>query len=410
MKLYLKRSTTTVTFGLIFGVLLLVVAIVVASISARSVAAESTGGRLITVHDRGQVHTFVTDKTVLREALEAANITLDAHDAVEPSLDEKLVATNYQVNVYRARPVTVVDGATRQRVVTPYQTAERIVQDAKIPLFSEDTTSIVRSSDIVGDGAGLQLVIDRATPLSLDLYGKMTEIRTQAETVGDMFSEKGIKLGENGRASVALTTPITEGMSIRVWREGKQTITQDEVVGFDVKKVQDADQPVGYKAIQTPGKEGKRTVTYEIEVKDGQEVARQEIASIIIEAPVEQVEIVGTKSTAIPYTGGGTKTDWLTASTIPKESWGYADFMVQKESGWNPNARNASSGACGLAQALPCSKLGPEWANPVVALNWMNGYVTGRYYDGSPYAQGLCSGISDRWQCAYTFWQAKKWY
>lgn len=366
-----------------------------AIVSTKSAQAQSEGGRLITVHDRGVETAFITTKESLKDALAEQGIVLNGEDAVEPSVEEKLVAPDYQVNIYRARPVTVIDGATRQKIVTPYQTAERIVEDAGITLYAEDTTVLERSSDYIGDGAGLQLTIDRSTMIILDLYGKKTEIRTQAATVGDMLKEKDIKLGEWGRASVPFETPISQGMEIRVWREGKQTVTVDEAVAFEVEQVKDADRPVGYKEVQTPGQNGKRTVTYEIDVKDGVEVARVEIASITTQQAVKQVEVIGTKPKTLPYSGGGTKTDWLAASNIPEAMWGYADFMVQKESGWNPNAVNKSSGACGLAQALPCSKLGPNWNDPVVALNWMNNYVVGRY--GS-------------WEGAYNFWIKNRWY
>lgn len=50
-----------------------------------------------------------------------------------------------------------------------------------------------------------------------------------------------------------------------------------------------------------------------------------------------------------------------------------------REASWNPNAVNKSSGACGLAQALPCSKIGDGWNDPVTALKWMNTYVHQRY-------------------------------
>jgi uncharacterized protein YabE (DUF348 family) len=396
MKLQLRKSTTFISIGLALGGLFAVVAPISAAVVGHSAYAETTtGGKLVTVHDRGLEKTFVTDKTTLREALAASSIELDTHDAVEPGLDEQLVAANYQVNIYRARPVTVIDGATRQRIMTPYQSAERIAQDAGVQLYPEDQTSVARSNDIAGDGAGLALTVTRATPLTIDLYGKPTQVRTQAHTIGELLKEKKIELGSDGRASLPFETPITEGMNIRVWREGKQTITVDEGVAFSVEQVKDADQPVGYKSVQTAGVNGQRSVTYEVEVLNGQEVSRTEIASIVTTAPVTQVEVVGTKPKTIPYTGGGTKTDWLAASNIPQESWGYADFMVQKESGWNPNAMNKSSGACGLAQALPCSKLGPNWNDPVVALNWMNNYAVGRY--GS-------------WEKAYNFWIANRWY
>jgi len=363
--------------------------------ATKSAQAQGEGGRLITVHDRGTELAFITNQETLKDALAEQDIVLDEKDATEPSIDEKLVAPDYQVNIYRARPVTVIDGPTRQKIITPYQSAERIVEDAGIALYSDDTTALERSTDIVSDGAGLQLVIDRATPLILDLYGKKTEIRTQASTVGDMLKEKNIDLGEHGRASVSSETAITAGMEIRVWREGKQTVSVDEEVAFETEQIKDADRTVGYKAVQTPGKPGKKTVTYEIEISNGVEVARKEIASIVTEAATKQVEVIGSKSAFMPYSGGGSKSDWLAASNIPADMWGYADFMVQKESGWNPNALNKSSGACGLAQALPCSKLGPNWNDPVVALNWMNNYVNGRY---------------GGWQNAYNFWLKNHWY
>lgn len=392
MKLRLRKSTTIISVSLavlgLFGVF-------IGSLIARPALATEQVGRLISVHDRGVETVFLTEEDTLKEAFKDAGIEIDSHDAVEPGIDEKLVASNYHVNIYRARPVTVIDGSTRLKVVTPYQTAEQIVSDVGISLYPEDDTSLSRSTDIVSEGAGLQLKIDRAVPFTLDLYGKKTEVRTQGETVGKMLKEKGIVLAESDRSSLSESTPISAGLEVRIWREGKQTVTVDEAVGFSVEQIKDADRPANYKVVQTAGVEGKRSVTYEIEVRNGQEVARTEIASIVTQQPQTQVEVVGTKPAYLPYTGGGTKTEWLSASNIPQESWGYADFMVTRESGWNPNAVNKSSGACGLAQALPCSKVPGNPMNPIDSLNWMNSYVNGRY---------------GGWEGAYNFWQAKHWY
>ncbi len=394
MKLQVQQSTTRFVCLAVLGLFVLMGALFIGTLS-RTAAAQSQSGTLITLYDRGAETAFVTDKLTLRDAFADRGITVDDKDAVEPSLDEKLVAPDYHVNIYRARPVTVIDGATRLKVVTPYQSPARIAEDAGVSLHAEDLTSLTRSTDVLANGAGLEMHVDRATPVSIDLYGAQTEVRTQAATVGDLLKEKNISLGDSGRASVDLATPISQNLSFKIWREGKQTITADEAVGFTTEQIKDADRAVGYKEVQTPGKNGLRTVTYEIEIRDGAEVSRTEIASLEREAPVTQVEVVGAKPNYLPYSGGGSKSDWLAASNIPAESWGYADFMVQKESGWNPNAMNRSSGACGLAQALPCSKLGPSWNDPVVALNWMNGYVNGRY---------------GGWQGAYDFWQKNRWY
>ena len=392
MQLRLRKSTTFIWISLAFlghfGVL-------AASLAARPASASNQTGRLISVHDRGKDTVFLSQAETLRDAFKENGIEVDSHDAVEPAIDEKLVATDYQVNIYRARPVTVIDGSTRLKVVTPYQTSEQIIADAGISLYPEDTTSLSRSTDIVSDGAGLKLNIDRATPLVIDLYGKKTEVRTQATTVGDMLKEKGITLGESDKASLPTSTAISSGLELRVWREGKQTVTAEEAVAFGVEQIKDADRVLGYKAVQTAGVEGKRSVTYEVEIINGQEVGRTEIAAIVTQQPQNQIEVIGSKSNTLPYTGGGSKTEWLAASNIPQESWGYADFMVGKESGWKPNSVNKSSGACGLAQALPCSKVPGNPYNPVDSLNWMNSYVNGRY---------------GGWQGAYNFWLAKHWY
>ena len=258
-------------------------------------AEDAYEGRLITVYDRGSKSAFLSDAKTLSDALEEENIELDPRDTVEPSRDEELVAPEYKVNIYRARPVVVVDGVTRTKIMTPYQTAERIAGDAATPLFAEDIAKITRSNDLIGDGAGLQLTIDRATLFIFDLYGRKTEARTQGSTVGEMLQEKGITLEANDRVSVPLHTPITSGLEVRVWREGKQTVSIDEPVGFAIEPVYDADRPLGYRAIQTPGVEGVKTITYEIEIKEGTEVSRKKIAEIITKAPIKQTVIVGIK-------------------------------------------------------------------------------------------------------------------
>ena len=71
--------------------------------------------------------------------------------------------------------------------------------------------------------------------------------------------------------------------------------------------------------------------------------------------------------------------------------WGEDQFgclvaLWQKESGWNYQAYNSSSGATGIPQALPGSKMataGADWqTNPATQIAWGLGYIAGRY--GTP--------------------------
>ena len=95
------------------------------------------------------------------------------------------------------------------------------------------------------------------------------------------------------------------------------------------------------------------------------------------------------------HASGGSKEQWMTAAGIPQHEWSYVDSIVSRESGWNPNAVNPSSGACGLGQQLPCGKWAGAWNDPVAALKAQYGYVIERY---GGYAQ------------AVSFWNSNHWY
>jgi nucleoid-associated protein YgaU len=62
------------------------------------------------------------------------------------------------------------------------------------------------------------------------------------------------------------------------------------------------------------------------------------------------------------------------------------DKLWDKESGWNHRASNSSSGAYGIPQALPGSKMGSvadDWeTNPATQIKWGLGYIEDRY--GTP--------------------------
>ncbi len=90
----------------------------------------------------------------------------------------------------------------------------------------------------------------------------------------------------------------------------------------------------------------------------------------------------------------GSHTEWMRAAGISPVDYQYVEFVIGKESGWNPSAVNKSSGACSLAQSLPCSKIGADWQNPVTALRWANSYVA--RYGG--------------WAGAYQWWLSHSWY
>ncbi|MFC6180023.1 aggregation-promoting factor C-terminal-like domain-containing protein [Lactiplantibacillus daowaiensis] len=91
---------------------------------------------------------------------------------------------------------------------------------------------------------------------------------------------------------------------------------------------------------------------------------------------------------------------WLKQAGIPKSEYDMYNYIISHESGWNPHATNSGSGAYGLPQSLPGSKMasaGSDWkTNPITQLKWMKDYVThGNYHSINQ---------------AYAHWQANHWY
>ena len=74
------------------------------------------------------------------------------------------------------------------------------------------------------------------------------------------------------------------------------------------------------------------------------------------------------------------------ASLVGAGQFGCLDKLWNRESSWNPAARNPSSGAFGIPQSLPGSKMasaGADWqTNPLTQVRWGVDYIKRSY--GSP--------------------------
>ncbi len=84
----------------------------------------------------------------------------------------------------------------------------------------------------------------------------------------------------------------------------------------------------------------------------------------------------------------------VSVSTYSGSGDQYLDWIIQHESSGNPYAIN-EIGACGLFQALPCSKMGCSLSDVGCQLAWGRNYAVSRY--GSTYA-------------AMLFWQSNRWW
>lgn len=342
---------------------------------------------VIISHDH-QKQTVPAGETTVGNLLRKLNIPVNQGDVVEPAQDARIDQDQFRINVYRALPVTVVDGDQRVATASAARTPRTIAKEAGEQLFPEDKVITSPADDFLKNGSiGEQVVIDRATPINVDLYGTPVTLRTHATTVGELAKEKNIKLIQNDRVEPALDTPISAGQKVAFIRTGTKTETVTEEIATPVQTVNDPTLAYGTKAVRQQGSPGQQTVTYEVALNNNKVVGRNVIQKVVTKAAVPQVEVMGTSLSGI-------KGDMALAGIAPSD-YAAADYIISHESGWRPNAGpRGVSGPYGLCQAYPGTKMasaGADWqTNPITQLRWCSGYAS--RYGG--------------WQGSYRHWLA----
>ena len=102
-------------------------------------------------------------------------------------------------------------------------------------------------------------------------------------------------------------------------------------------------------------------------------------------------EYLTTEMPLITATGQKGEYQRYAMSILPNYGWDETEIVPliklwDRESGWNPNSHNGSSGAHGIPQALPASKMASEGSdymtNGNTQIRWGLSYIKNRY--GSP--------------------------
>lgn len=153
-KTHQSRSLLIAVLGVVF---LVFIAFIVSTISNQP-------RRLVSFYDRGETHVILTNATTVRDALIDAKITVEDSDRVEPSINFELHSTDSFVIIYRARPVLVIDGSFREKIMTPAQSPNEIATSIGRDPIAEDDQSRIEKTDFIKDGASTKLVIERAVP------------------------------------------------------------------------------------------------------------------------------------------------------------------------------------------------------------------------------------------------------
>ena len=249
--------------------------------------------------------------------------------------------------------------------------------------------------------------------------GYEMDVMTTSTKISDILAENHIVVLDDETVTPNIDEELSDNKTITITKGAKQTddtsymtaeeilasytqivekvVTEEVEIPFETitKDVSNGSYATQNRVVQS-GSNGLKRVKYKIKYQSGTEIEKTEISSEVIKEPVDKIVEVRTKQVT---SRGGIVTGSVAEYQAYAEKrcfdygWSDADFQAlvklwNKESGWNPAAHNSSSGAHGIPQALPASKMasaGSDYlTNYKTQINWGLNYIKSRY--GSPSA------------------------
>lgn len=343
-----KRPLFTVPI-VTFMVLLAAVMIGVLVSSGGHPALRQDDPNVVVVSYDKKERTIPTDAKTVGELLKRLDIRLHEGDVVEPGKDTEIASDNFRVNVYRAVPVTIVDGQQKTFTYSAAATPRSIVKQAGVHVYPEDRLNLLPTENFLTESSiGERVVIDRAAPVDLNLYGTQVSMRTHARTVGELIKERRIKLGKDDTVQPALQTPIAAGTQVFLIRKGTQIQTVEEIVPMPTETVSDERLAYGTTAVRQQGAPGKKLVTYQIELQNGKEAGRKIIQEVVSQEPVKQIVAKGTSPL-----------------TVSLQTWLYKLRMCESGGNYQTNTGNGYYGAYQFSQStwnrIARQRMGITW-------------------------------------------------
>ena len=296
----------------------------------------------LTVYDEGKAVTVKTTAGTVREALERIGIVVSESDIVDPGLDTEInTDSEYYINIHRARPAIVIDGLTRRYLMTASFNPKQIAIEAGYAVYDGDEISAIPNDNFL----------------------------------------------ESGAAS-----------TYRITRNGGRTVTLEEVLPYPTETRYDYSLAKGERRLEQAGEDGRKVSVYEVQFENNIEVSRTLVSEEIKLEAVPEIVVIGAKQSISPERQQCAS--WAREAGVSEEDLEVAVELIYRESSCRVDATNASSGAYGIPQALPGTKLasaGADWeTNPVTQIRWMIGYVNERYGGWAQalnfwYCTGACS-------------------
>ena len=404
------------------------VVICVTTVTLASVLAFGVGARkTVALTVNGETTTVTTYAMSVDRLLQEQQVKVKTHDLVE-STSSGTLQNHSVVTVRSAYQTTVtIDG---QEV--PFWTVATSA-DQLLGFFEAneaEASKITVNIDNVYNKLTGGLVINQNGPVTVIADGKSSVSPNGKLPAASILDSKGIILNKEDRVSVEKNNGET---ILRVQRVTHDEQTRTKTVPHGTQTIIDASLQPGEAVVRQEGEDGEIQQTYDVTYVDGVEESEKLINEVTTKIAIDQIIAVGPEKTESSDADNGqadsgsndsdsSKSDKKDESdkkqtqttTNPSDGcrlyhpsaaqaqtyaagaaaqygwtgqhWTNLVKLWNRESSWLWYSENASSGAYGIPQSLPGSKMasfGANWRDDAaVQIDWGLNYIAQRY--GNP--------------------------
>jgi uncharacterized protein YabE (DUF348 family) len=367
--------------------------------------------KTVTLDVDGTVTTLSTFAGSVQGLLDDRGVRLGDHDVVTPAPGRSL-AEGADVVVRYGRELTVqADGKQRTTWVTALDA------DEALNALADRGSDVALVASRSADRAELGLRLDAHGPVAVLADHKTHVVDNGRDGLDAVLAEAKVKLDGDDTVRILdladAGLPAADrkaaaaqgaGVAVVVQRVVTKKVTKTRPVAFHTTTRKVDSLYKGESKVVRQGKDGERTIVQSVQTVDGQVTARKTVSNKVTTRPVTKIVAKGTKARpAAPKSSSassGSSSSGVSMSGSPRaigqrlaaargwtgSQWTCLDNLFQRESGWNPHAMNPSSGAYGIPQALPGSKMGTvagDWrTNPATQITWGLNYIASVY--GTP--------------------------
>lgn len=248
----------------------------------------------VNIYDEEKVFSVKTKQSTVAGVLKEANVTLYAFDRVEPDLD-KAIRNNMNIIINRASKVTVLDDGLPIEYYSSANTVEGVLNQTGYTLDDYDSAYPQMDAEVTED---MQIIILRALMIYLtDEKNDSDEPKvlfTCAETVGDLIAEQGIILFDGDSINLEEYVKLKNYMKIDISRSVTKYEEETITIGYSKITRETIDMTKGKTRTVQEGRNGMKSLKYEIKYLNGKEISKTCISTVIVKNPIDQIVEVGT--------------------------------------------------------------------------------------------------------------------